>query len=1061
MMEQIQTKAFLIALSYDSNTEFWISQGPTGKRCLIDIKENRLRELRLTPNQSSECTLPFEELFREINTPCIFEYLESTKGDILWYPGGNPNCLPRKDDLIDSCSHLVYFESDEGTLEEQLEAIDGLPLAPTAIVYSGGKSLHCYFKLSKAIPMGEITGLKRAIQESIPGGDRAVASDIARLMRLPGFTRANGKLQELYRLSPDTEGYTPEEFKAAFPEWEEYVDTSKKTKTKRRTSEHPTLKLTNFSWEGHKWIDQGGRPKGYCAFHESHTGTAAWIDDRGKYHCPTCTDNKGISVQEYQRRLKEKLGVFSGETWNPESNRYEVQCPFCGSHGAIASEVFECKNCGVKTDRLELDEDWVDFDGFTPDHIFDSRFVTADSPNPGECVAIKAGLGSGKTHWANEQLEGKKWFALCHRKSIRDTLAERFDGVAWNKSDKSVKLNDPETYPGLTMCFESLHHLKHPESFIKDRILILDEYMSAIDHVLHSKTMSPLERGSVLKSFEALLEHAESVIVLDGNLQDYALKPISRAGKKIIKHAGTYQSEQSPLYLYDSQNLKLMFEYTKGNSIVASDSRSLLEKMAYVLKKQGIKHLLLTSRTREQKESVEFIKNPNKYLEENPGTRILFSPSVDSALDISIKGYFKTFFGFFYGVVPPMSINQMMGRVRDGKCIKKVYVKNESVLNGNVIDPKKRFESLLETELKFIESKRPDLSLTEIYKKAIDNLDDSPWAEVCNYQYKTELAWRQSPETAYLELLDRKGINYTAPLTEKVKIPLDIDEYATAMQQEESKAIFKAKYWENRPKELPTGHTREQYLDFTHSNLYDILKTDDPRVWNQEFVRKYHFDYQFRELIQATRVGLFVMNEVCFSKNEERILKRSDRVDEYRSYDYYRFDPKILALKELNVTSLVGRAYSKDDPEVLRILKTVFESDRLKAVLGLTRMSDPFKYPIRSLGAILKTFGFENCKEKRGVYRMKKTISDLIWEALKNTYDAPFDDSGITDVSEWLIHTTESNDRKSLAKAIESKYITRAKLKDLGPSIPVAAKNSIKALIIDVIRNSKSVLQLS
>ena len=64
---------------------------------------------------------------------------------------------------------------------------------------------------------------------------------------------------------------------------------------------------TAFTWSGHNWKGNGDHRRGCCPWHQSTTGTSGWTDvqnGRPFYHCPTCTDNKGLSPFGYWYALK-------------------------------------------------------------------------------------------------------------------------------------------------------------------------------------------------------------------------------------------------------------------------------------------------------------------------------------------------------------------------------------------------------------------------------------------------------------------------------------------------------------------------------------------------------------------------------------------------------------------------------------------------------------------------------------------------------------------------------------------------------------------------------------
>jgi hypothetical protein len=101
-------------------------------------------------------------------------------------------------------SRLLWVEFDQiESLESQWQIIELLRkhgLDPTAVVYSGGKSLHIFYLLDESVNADSLRYLNGLF---VPlGCDQAPAKNVVNQMRLPGFYRADkGKEQSLEYLS--------------------------------------------------------------------------------------------------------------------------------------------------------------------------------------------------------------------------------------------------------------------------------------------------------------------------------------------------------------------------------------------------------------------------------------------------------------------------------------------------------------------------------------------------------------------------------------------------------------------------------------------------------------------------------------------------------------------------------------------------------------------------------------------------------------------------------------------------------------------------------------------
>ncbi|MBD2066265.1 primase C-terminal domain-containing protein [Leptolyngbya sp. FACHB-671] len=120
-------------------------------------------------------------------------------------------------------THLVFYEIDDLPLNQQWEALNQLQertgLEPAAVVFTGGKSLHVYFRLEKKIDPKHWLRLNRKLAV-IQNSDPAICN-AARAMRLPGLVRRkliDGKLSEPAQITLEqwrNATYSPEDFEVA------------------------------------------------------------------------------------------------------------------------------------------------------------------------------------------------------------------------------------------------------------------------------------------------------------------------------------------------------------------------------------------------------------------------------------------------------------------------------------------------------------------------------------------------------------------------------------------------------------------------------------------------------------------------------------------------------------------------------------------------------------------------------------------------------------------------------------------------------------------------------
>ena len=105
----------------------------------------------------------------------------------------------------------LFYEVDDATLSDQTEGINkfiNLGLVPTAVVFSGGKSFHNYFKLSGEVTKDRWVYLQKLLI-AVMHSDPAI-KNVSRQMRLPGVIRPGKDSQQTLCYASDA-SYSPDE----------------------------------------------------------------------------------------------------------------------------------------------------------------------------------------------------------------------------------------------------------------------------------------------------------------------------------------------------------------------------------------------------------------------------------------------------------------------------------------------------------------------------------------------------------------------------------------------------------------------------------------------------------------------------------------------------------------------------------------------------------------------------------------------------------------------------------------------------------------------------------
>jgi hypothetical protein len=296
----------------------------------------------------------------------------------------------------------------------------------------------------------------------------------------------------------------------------------------------------------------------------------------------------------------------------------------------------------------------------------------------------KAGLGRGKStrvkNWVKEWREENDhtgFICLGYRNTLLLQLCEQLGFYHLHDKDARLMKSDPSS--GIALCVDSLWRF-NPEDF-DDKIIILDELKSVIKHLLHSPTVK--NRDKILGLFAEAIKRSRQVICLDGLMADWCVDYLNTIApeKQIIRAENTYQGKKPLINLLlgtidafdEKKRVKVddrspWFRYLLEESavpVVCSDSQALIEALDNILTEKGLDVLRIDSKTVPEDYVKEFLKDCNAYIEKRKPDALLYTPSAESGVDVSIPDYFTQHFAFFFGVLDIDGILQMLGRIRD------------------------------------------------------------------------------------------------------------------------------------------------------------------------------------------------------------------------------------------------------------------------------------------------------------------------------------------------------------------------------------------------------------
>ena len=330
---------------------------------------------------------------------------------------------------------------------------------------------------------------------------------------------------------------------------------------------------------------------------------------------------------------------------------------------------------------------------YTPSLVLNSQYLPSLLPilqahgNP--LIGIKSPKGTGKTEQLVRIVEdamhrGQRVILLSHRVQLAQAICDRV-GLPYVTE---IRTSQEGSLLGYGLCVDSLH--PHSQARFnaeewKGALVLIDEVEQVLWHALSAHTQVKKVRPIVLDQLSQLLSntlnHGGRVIALDADLSDISLDLIKGlAGWDqdpwilVNDHAPlpwqVYNYvDTTPLGLIGAMERRIkagerVMILTQSQKAKGKYSTQTLETRAKQLA-PGAKVLRIDSET---------VANPNhpaygciSHLNEvlQGYDIVICSPSIETGVDISLKGHFSSVWAIFQGVSGENSARQFLARLRD------------------------------------------------------------------------------------------------------------------------------------------------------------------------------------------------------------------------------------------------------------------------------------------------------------------------------------------------------------------------------------------------------------
>ena len=363
--------------------------------------------------------------------------------------------------------------------------------------------------------------------------------------------------------------------------------------------------------------------------------------------------------------------------------------------------------------------------------------VVTDFLNNFKLLKIQSPMGTGKSNIINEVIKQSeerdlRILFITNRRTLADDINNKYSNIK-HYEGTSVEGNEYIEGDNLVVQIESLH--KYDIRLFD--VVILDEYSTLLEQLIHIYTDKKPFYQKVIKKFFKAIQTRKHIVVADAFIFDDTLNFVKP--EQIIGIENEYRDD-SVIQLYKQKDnfLKdLVLTAIKEPITFSSGSLQVMNVVSLFLKNLGVSHYIIDASTSKQEKEKLYKQFKQKKL---PYQVLMFSPTI--TVGISIENDTSTHFhydpGSSIGVLPSL---QMVKRNRNAKNFKIYLQKNYKYYPTNI-------EKIIDTLDDFhIEDDYGDyVSVSDVgrmfakiiqIRNILENIHKYSFVSLMKYQFKT------------------------------------------------------------------------------------------------------------------------------------------------------------------------------------------------------------------------------------------------------------------------------------------------------------------------------------
>jgi hypothetical protein len=635
-------------------------------------------------------------------------------------------------------------------------------------------------------------------------------------------------------------------------------------------------------------------------------------------------------------------------------------------------------------------ENWVKSRDFSPNIIMsDPYFKFPELPLNNALISVKASLGKGKTNAIIEQMKKDKtpFHLIGYRNNLLfQTIARAAEmGLSiyhLNEDDAVSMLADMNT--NFAFCLDSIHKT---EGYFKGRDIILDESCSVLIHAIEGATLKD-GQARAIRVFSQALKEANRVFLLDGNNSDlyttfyHNLCP----EKQLVKIENTFDTPVHSIKIIDSVkddkvlrgDRSPLINYLISPDVIPwiyCDSKDRGNILETILTKHGKRGFCLNSESSAEDWAKEFLADPDKFILDKKPQFIIISPTAESGISVSLRGYFTDKFSIYAGVTSTNSQCQGMFRLRDESiphylfCPVESFVKDRNSPNTYAV---KKFQEIINDRINLSvnlaamssnDHERANHVILSALSRQNDNFFNISSTLGCNDNYEQDNLRR-----CLVYALRNAGHNVEIISEDSIKAIREEElEAKEEVQKQHALEVFKAEEFgsvDEAKKAKKAGAKKDTQRRIEKTFLLDRLPDiKDCETWSAEFIYE-TFIHRKNYIRRIEMFWLAKHFDISAKRHESNWFYRATQEDYYTANKQNTGHEIVWALQELGIVEFIesGENYHKNSSCVLKIIDRIRADKNIRTALKLDDIPDKIDN-IKLIDKLLSLLGYENYYE--------------------------------------------------------------------------------------------------